>query len=275
MRIHNAATNMFVRTRGTARWGARVFAVSLGVLAIAASAVLFLSSPDVAEEPAEKPLPCEMCHPDRTEGKVVHAALKMGCITCHSAVDASTIPHKMTTGVSKGLMAEPPDLCYMCHDRGKFYGPTIHAPVGVGMCTTCHNPHSTDNEKLLILPKEKLCFMCHLESEKAGKKSVHQPVKEGKCLSCHAPHVRNNEYLLLKKGNILCRKCHRQVEKEAHAVQGYKGNGHPIRGKRDPKRVGKTFGCLSCHVPHTSDWGKLFRYEAASMYDLCLYCHDI
>jgi len=42
----------------------------------------------------------------------------------------------------------------------------------------------------------------------------------------------------------------------------------------DPKREGKPFDCLSCHVPHSSAWGKLFRYEAQNTASLCKNCHD-
>ncbi|MDP2167022.1 MAG: cytochrome c3 family protein [Thermodesulfovibrionales bacterium] len=217
---------------------------------------------------------CNMCHPDLSQGAVVHPAIGMGCRSCHSGIDASETPHKMTTAFPKGLSSETADVCYSCHDKAKFYAPTIHAPVGIGICTACHNPHRSENEKLLVASKQTICFNCHDTAKFTGKKTVHDPVKAGLCLECHTAHASNNEYLIVSKGNILCRKCHPRVEKEAHAVVGFKAAGHPVRGKSDPRRKGKTFECLSCHSPHTSDWGRLFRYKAENPYELCIYCHD-
>jgi predicted CXXCH cytochrome family protein len=308
---------------------------------------------------------CEMCHPDLAQGKSVHAAVGMGCATCHSGVDATDIPHKFTSGNSKGLSAEAPDLCFMCHDKGKFsgkdvvhmpvaggmctgchsphssgsehlllsdnvctnchgtekfqkkvihspsqdgicsschephqsdkkkllktdspelcygchrkedfYGPTIHAPVGVGLCSVCHSPHSSDNRKLLLSNMPDLCFVCHDRSS-FSLTSTHKPVKEGQCTECHRPHASQDEYLLSRKGNFLCRKCHAEVERGPHAITGFARVGHPLRGRRDPVRDGKTFGCLSCHLPHTSESQMLFRYKAETLYDLCGYCHQM
>jgi predicted CXXCH cytochrome family protein len=79
----------------------------------------------------------------------------------------------------------------------------------------------------------------------------------------------------VRKGNFLCRKCHAQVERSPHAIIGFSRVGHPLRGRRDPIREGKTFGCLSCHLPHTSESARLFRYKAQGMFDLCTYCHQM
>ena len=54
---------------------------------------------------------------------------------------------------SLGNMVEPqPGLCYLCHeDLGAQYN-YLHGPVAGGYCTACHDPHSSDNEKLLGSP---------------------------------------------------------------------------------------------------------------------------
>lgn len=228
--------------------------------------IICLASQAAAED-------CLMCHPNLKEGKSVHAAVSMGCATCHTGIDASTMPHKVTSEFSKGLSAQLPDICYNCHDKTKFYGPTIHAPVGIGLCTACHNPHRSDSEKLLTSVKTELCFNCH-DKAAFSKRSVHKPANEGKCLDCHKPHVSQNEALLIRKGNSLCTKCHPKVLKNAHAVAGFKRSGHPLRGRKDPNRPGKTFECLSCHVPHASDYPSLYRYKAETMFDLCNHCHE-
>jgi predicted CXXCH cytochrome family protein len=328
--------------------------------AIVSSFILIAASQASAQGPD-----CQMCHPDLAQGKSVHAAVGMGCTVCHSGVDATDIPHKFTSGIAKGLSADPPDLCFMCHDQGMFsgksvvhmpvaggmctschsphssendklllsenvcvtchgtdefskkdvhppvqagmctschephqsdtqkllrkeppelcydchkkedfYGPTIHAPVGVGLCVICHSPHSSDNEKLLTQKTPDLCFVCHVKSS-FFLTSVHKPVQEGLCTQCHSPHASQNESLLVRKGNFLCRKCHAKVERAPHAIAAFNTKGHPLRGRRDPVREGKTFGCLSCHLPHTSESPRLFRYKANTMFDLCSYCHQM
>lgn len=333
---------------------------NLIVLVLAAAlAVLALVSAAHAQETN-----CGMCHSAYTQGKSVHAAVNMGCAVCHSGVDAAEIPHKFTGG-PKGLSSTVPDLCFMCHDKGKFsgkqtvhmpvaggmctschsphtsesanlllsdevclnchdpspfgkknvhppvaakmcsschdphqsdtgkllknsspdlcydchnkedfYGPTIHAPVGIGECSLCHEPHSSDNRRLLVSGTPDLCYTCHAKSS-FFLKSVHKPVVDGQCTECHKPHAAQNEYLLVRKGNFLCRKCHANVERGTHAIAAFSRTGHPVRGRRDPVREGKTFGCLSCHLPHSSESPLLFRYKASSMFELCGYCHQM
>jgi predicted CXXCH cytochrome family protein len=308
---------------------------------------------------------CLMCHSEKSKGESVHAAVSViGCGSCHSGVDASSMPHNFTG--TKGLSAEGADLCFFCHDKNtfsgksnvhmpvaggmctachdphssgfskllisdevcfschdsasfkgkdnvhppvaqancafchnphqsdnekllktdmpeicfnchdktRFYGPTIHAPVGIGVCGSCHNPHQSDNEKLLTSARTKICYECHEKSD-FQKKYTHKPVAEGQCNSCHYSHASQNRSLLYRRGNLLCRKCHSEVERGPHAVAGFKASGHPVRGRKDPMRPGRTFGCLSCHLPHASESVLLFRFKAADMYDLCMNCHDM
>jgi predicted CXXCH cytochrome family protein len=178
----------------------------------------------VASESAQA-ADCLECHKDLTEGKVVHAAVQMGCEGCHTGVDASAIPHKFIG--NKGLKAQPPTLCYECHSKDTF-----------------------------------------------TKLNRHVPVAKGMCLSCHTPHSGPNDALLLKDAYHLCLQCHENVDKKPHAVFGSPPQSHALRGREDPKREGKPFDCLSCHLPHSSAWGKLFRYEAQDTAGLCKNCHD-
>ncbi len=183
--------------------------------------------------------------------------------------------HKPHSSDNDKIIAKPaPDLCFDCHDKTKFIGAVVHAPVGIGLCLSCHKPHSSPNKAMLVAPGSDLCFGCHDKAE-FTKKVVHKPVAEGRCTACHLPHAGQNEAMLERKGNLLCRKCHPDIERKGHAVVGFESAGHPVRGRVDPLRPGKVFGCLSCHLPHSSDSIKLFRYQADSMYDLCLYCHKM
>lgn len=232
-------------------------------LCIALSVILFGAV-------ASAQMDCTMCHGDLTSKKVVHAAAHMGCETCHSAIDASDIPHKKNNKIPKGLSSSEPDLCYACHDKSKFSQKNVHAAVAMG-CSNCHNPHSTDNEKLLKLLLPDICYNCH---DKAGfnKLNIHMPVAGGMCMSCHNPHSSDNLILLNKALNGVCVDCHADVIKKPHAIQ----RGHLLGGDgklNDPVRKGKKFYCGSCHDPHSSNSIKLFRYEVEAPIKICAKCH--
>lgn len=303
-------------TKNTPRNGSGllIFALSL-VLAVIVSLL------GLTDRSAHGEVDCLTCHGDLAKKKVVHAALQMGCPTCHSAIDATDIPHKKTNTIAKGLSSEPPELCYGCHDKNKFEGKVTHPPVMGGMCTSCHNPHSSDTAKLLLSEPPALCFTCHEEKkfkgkfthspvaggmcttchsphksdnekllqalapdlcfnchDKAGfsKQNIHPPVAGGMCLTCHGPHASDYPAQLLHKINDVCIECHTQKDLKTglHVISGFGAGGHPVKGKKDPKRTGKEFACSSCHDPHSSEWMKLFRYKAQSLFELCQHCHE-
>jgi predicted CXXCH cytochrome family protein len=210
---------------------------------------------------------CLDCHAmAKLEGKSVHPPVSDGlCVSCHN-------PHQSEN--DRLLQKEVPDSCFLCHDKTRFYGPTIHAPVGIGMCGACHTHHESENEKLLTSDITEICYDCHDKSD-YKRKFVHKPVMEGQCGKCHYSHASQNRALLFRRGNLLCRKCHPDIERKPHAVSGFRAQGHPVRGRKDPNRPGRTFGCLSCHLPHSSDSLLLFRYKAMDSFDLCVNCHDM
>ena len=193
----------------------RIFRMSL-----VSGVVLLLANSALAQK-----INCLECHKDLTEGKVVHAAVQMGCESCHTGVDASAIPHKLTG--KKGLKAGLPDLCYQCHSKDEFTKKIQHAPVAGGMC-----------------------------------------------LSCHVPHSGPNDSLLTKEISQLCKQCHEDVETKPHVMVGSPPHNHTLVGLKDRKRKGKRFNCLSCHLPHSSAWGRLFRYDAQNTEGLCKHCHE-
>ena len=126
---------------------------------------------------------CTVCHDiDLENKKSVHLVTKTGkdCINCHT-------PH--SGELDKLLIAETTPLCLSCHDkeiltadgsrtipniREKVEGsPFTHSAISFGDCTSCHFPHSSENNRLLVeeysienfnkYKKETyaLCFLCH------------------------------------------------------------------------------------------------------------------
>jgi predicted CXXCH cytochrome family protein len=157
------------------------------------------------------------------------------------------------------------------------------------MCTGCHNPHSSNSDKILNGDQPGLCYNCH-DKAKFSKKYVHAIIPAGGCTSCHIPHV--SQYPALLSANIqeLCLTCH--VKKDGRHVVSIPGKFiHPISGVidlstttiinvenpdkpktyqfiPDPKNPGKLMNCVSCHDPHSSDFRKLFPTNK-----LCKKCH--
>jgi len=176
---------------------------------------------------------CAACHPALTKGSAVHPAVQMGCPICHSAIDASAIPHKVTGKVAKGLSAEPAELCITCHDKAKFGKKVVHAALGMG-CLACHNPHSSDQPGLLAKAPTQVCLDCHPGVKKQAHlvvgfsggghplgdemrpRPVADPIREGKgfsCASCHDPHSSDFPKLSRfnpREGMGLCQKCHQK-----------------------------------------------------------------
>jgi predicted CXXCH cytochrome family protein len=237
---------------------------------------------------------CLKCHAKLKKEKVIHAALDMGCESCHSGIDAKSVPHKKTNKIAKGLSADQPNLCFGCHDKATFSRKNVHAAVSMG-CTGCHNPHSSKNAKLLISDAPDLCFSCHEKAE-FSKKTIHAPVQGGMCLSCHTSHSSDEMALLLKKPVEACLECHPDVPKKPHAIAGFSSKWHPVgvpkpesvtkkdqkgnqqkqeKELKDPARPDKPFYCGSCHNPHSTNTPKLLKFNARSTMELCTACHKV
>ena len=138
---------------------------------IAALALLFAQFLLPLSPSASEPQ-CLDCHPDKREEKVVHPAIDMGCSSCHVGNHQGEKPApKLTTTV--------PDLCFTCHDKTAFDKKVLHAPVAGGMCGSCHNPHASDNPRMLIAAVPDLCFSSH-DKNALGKKDAHVKAAAGK-----------------------------------------------------------------------------------------------
>ncbi|MBI5206028.1 MAG: hypothetical protein HZA11_14035 [Nitrospirae bacterium] len=231
-----------------------------GLISLLSALCSLLSiSPAFAEEN-----PCLSCHSQYSKtAKVVHAALEMGCDTCHQPVKG--MKHPQQKGSIK-LSHEVPALCYICHDETRFKGKFVHSPVSGGMCSSCHNVHQSDFSRILVLAVPNLCYNCH--ENKTGKKHVHAPTAKGQCNLCHNAHASNTTSLLMTLHlNDLCVSCHRKHAVGTHVLRGFMGN-HPMWKKPDPSRPGKEMTCASCHDPHASDFPRLRPQQGA-----CQVCH--
>jgi len=157
-----------------------------------------------------------------------------------------------------------------------FRGKVKHGPFKIGMCNACHDSHKSENRKLLVGKVPDICFNCHSVEAFKGKK-VHKPVADGKCFECHDVHTAPSQGLIKTAFNESCRKCHKNEYSRPHPTTLLPGKSsavtHPMTEVENPRRDGQKMSCVSCHNPHSSDWGALFLYKAEKPIDLCNYCH--
>jgi len=188
------------------------------------------------------------CHSTMLKTKNVHPVAQP-CDTCHQA---ELTPHPQKNKKTFKLVQDVPALCYTCHSP---FGSkkNVHPPVKDGMCTSCHNPHDSDEPKLLAQPAKDLCLSCH--PDKVNFKFVHGPASTGDCTTCHNPHESDNKSLVLKDSPELCYTCHTDIQD----ILKKKGV-HPA----------VLSGCTSCHNPHGSSY-KMFLSAVGK--ELCFQCH--
>jgi DmsE family decaheme c-type cytochrome len=197
---------------------------------------------------------CQSCHnrsghDNFAGGK--HDARNVGCVTCHSV-------HAPKSEKAQLKTASVSETCVQCHRKevSKVHK-SSHMPVGEKNgnkmeCTTCHNPHGTQNVKML---KEgtsinEACASCH--AEKRGPFLWEHAVGRENCVTCHDPHGSNNERMLVAKLPMLCQRCHvhsrhpatvydaTQVTNKSNRIAGRScvnchqmihGSNHPTSGK--------------------------------------------
>lgn len=216
-----------------------------------------------------------------------HAALDMGCETCH-------VTHK-TGDVTKRefrqhLTKDAPALCVDCHDAKDANLAKAHQdqPFGKADCVTCHDPHQSKSPKLMqafvhapfeggkdscatchapakdgkvVLTQadaKALCVTCHEDKVKQIESAkVQHPGAAGECTDCHNPHAGKSPGFAKAGGVSVCLNCHSD-----QAEQGKKAHLHQPAFEQ---------GCATCHEPHGGDNQKLLRVSTAKA--LCLECH--
>ena len=86
------------------------------------------------------------------------------------------------------------DKCYECHTDKKAPVLWEHSPVKED-CLTCHSPHGSSNENLLVSRVPRLCQECHLQGRhQSGTLSTRSTFAINRsCLNCHPQiHGSNN-----------------------------------------------------------------------------------
>lgn len=260
-------------------------------------AVLLLLGTLLAGAAAAAEEACGSCHAKLLSAKNVHPPAE-DCQSCHEAV---ATPHPQKGVKTFKLAQEGSDLCSSCHEA--FGKQVVHAPAKEGACVTCHDPHGSDEAKLLTAAPKDLCASCH--ADKLEARHLHGPVSAGECLTCHEAHQADAKGLLRQPAEELCAGCHAETAafrkaKHVHpALDGGCSTCHDPHGAAYPMLLAEQGapacyachepvatavekaafvhapvksekGCVSCHSPHSSDEPKLLPKREDQT---CLACH--
>lgn len=237
---------------------------------------------------AQKDNLCLSCH---TRGLNVpekgsrHAALDLGCDTCHVTHKTGADP---TMENLFHLTKSAPALCLDCHDAKDASLQNAHhdQPFGKANCVTCHDPHQSaapklmaryehppfaekscetchaaakDGKVVLTAPTAKeLCVTCHSDkAEQIEKAKVQHPGAAGDCTDCHNPHAGSTPGFVQPNPVAACLNCHTdqaELRKKQHLHQ-------PAFGQ----------SCAICHEPHGGENEHLLRTAKVNV--ICLECH--
>jgi len=183
-------------------------------------------------KPADSSAVCMGCHNKAGQKHWVgssHDSRGVACTNCHDVHPKGAVP--------KALLAKPQvALCTGCHlqKKAQLMRPG-HMPIREGklQCTSCHNPHGTPNDKMILQTSvNQNCYTCH--AEKRGPFLwEHAPVREN-CLNCHDAHGTINEKMLKVKQPLLCQQCHQ--------TSSHPGPAYPAQS-----RYAFNQACLHCH----------------------------
>ena len=169
---------------------------------------------------------CLTCHKKKKRWiknvKNRHGAMNLkngGCIACHD-------PH----GTDRPKMIKESTvqkLCLSCHNKrlkrdedGKMLqniekhlknNNNWHGPIKKGKCTACHNPHGSNNHRMLkgaypttytakFDPKSYVCFKCHKSNKITRAKTTKTTKFRRGDKNLHTVHVKNYK--------LICGTCH-------------------------------------------------------------------
>jgi predicted CXXCH cytochrome family protein len=241
------------------------------------------------------PKECKSCHAKKTAAAQQSVQAPYGssspeCYSCHKKVFRNSnwthgpvanflcwSCHQEAKNPNKIIIpsGKVDSLCFQCHVNERRWPEMahVHGPVGTGDCTVCHNPHGDQfKSQLWADGKTDLCLACHTDKKmyaNGGSVQFIHGILSGKgCIACHSPHATENRFQLYMPINELCSSCHPGVTKgDEHPVKG-----HPTKGKKDPRRPNREFGCTSCHNPHGSEY-KFLLIGSHLGNRVCRKCH--
>lgn len=209
----------------------------------------------------------------------VHSPYEVGdCSLCHQRKSRHD-PGPVTIAGDK--------LCYVCHEDFQELLTTRRFKHATGKvsCTTCHNPHSSAQKKLLLSPAPGLCLDCHSGiAAMMSQKVKHTAVTDGaSCMNCHNPHASNVEYLMSRLPFDQCVQCHgKDGVTDAAGVKLTNIKALLEENKVHHGPVAQK-DCTACHQPHGSQTFRLLiaAYPStfyapfnARDYEMCFGCHD-
>jgi predicted CXXCH cytochrome family protein len=167
--------------------------------------------------------------------------------------------------------------CSSCHGD-KTSGKVVHPAMAMG-CAVCHRvvAHGKTTTVDLTVPREQICFTCHVKSEDEYQ---HPPYANGRCVSCHDPHSSDYPMHLRAEVNTLCLRCHAPQGLEGEAIPKASNQPRPESDSQVSKfgsalqaihhsserflalmsalqTEGTPVTCISCHLPHSSPDSKL------------------
>ena len=219
--------------------------------------------PEKGSRHAALDMGCETCHVTHKTGEIGKAefdfhltkAAPALCLDCHDAKSA---------GLKKAHQNQPFDKadCLTCHDPHQSAAPKLmakfmHPPFADKQCDVCHAPAKDGKVVLKQADAKSLCVTCHDDKAKTIESAkVQHPGAAGDCTDCHSPHASRQPGLPRTNAVDICLGCHSDI-----ADLGKKPVHHqPAFGQ----------GCGTCHEPHGGDNDHLLRAKGNA---LCLECH--
>ncbi len=206
--------------------------------------------------------------PTGFEPYVFHVeAREQACVACHD----------MNPTLSDLRPSDPvKSPCFSCHQRKRVIA-FNHNPAAQWNCFVCHEVLDEKRKYTVPDPEQQMCDPCHHKEMKSWNASqvVHGPTAVGHCTICHDPHGSDRPGILRMQTTDLCINCHDDKASGAHVIAGFYGQGHPVRGVKDPFKPEREFTCAGCHDPHAGDTLNLLRHDNANMMEYCTRCHEI
>ena len=263
----------------------------LQFLALAIAGAFFVSDA-VAQQRSVAPEAeiCKNCHAPYVESYLETKHGQTGnqkgpdCVSCHGQGALEHAKQGGGRGVGGIIGFNNPAItadqkagtCLACHQGNRhlaFWDSGAHRKQDVA-CSDCHSLHSKPGPGATIALKKpnptiaplqtterqlqyETCTACHKQIRSQLVRNSHHPIIEGKlnCTSCHNPHGALSKSMINAETiPQLCTSCH--AEKRGPFVWG-----HPPVEEN----------CLTCHVSHGSNHGRLLAEKTTN---LCQDCHD-